>query len=91
MLQSKPTTEALALEIRLTQSMRLRSLSLLGPGLLVTEHAQHRKQRKMLTPVFSAAYLRGITSVFYETTYKVRGRRVAREAPTNRDHLTTAS
>lgn len=33
----------------------------------------------MLTPVFSAAYLRGITSVFYETTYKVRGCRATRE------------
>ncbi|KAI1782173.1 cytochrome P450 [Ganoderma leucocontextum] len=45
---------------------------LLGPGLLATEGAQHRKQRKMLTPVFSIAYLRGITSVFYETTHKLR-------------------
>lgn len=25
----------------------------------------------MLTPVFSIAYLRGLTSVFYETTHKV--------------------
>ena len=31
----------------------------------------HRRQRKMLTPVFSIAYLRGIASVFYETTHKV--------------------
>ncbi|TBU47494.1 cytochrome P450 [Dichomitus squalens] len=48
------------------------NLSLLGPGLLVTAGAQHRKQRKMLTPVFSIAYLRSITSVFYETTFKLR-------------------
>ncbi len=47
------------------------STRLLGPGLLTTEGAQHRKQRKMLTPVFSIAYLRGITSVFYETNHKV--------------------
>ena len=47
------------------------SVRLLGPGLLTTEGAQHRKQRKMLTSVFSIAYLRGITSVFYETTHKV--------------------
>ncbi|KAI0806598.1 cytochrome P450 [Fomes fomentarius] len=46
--------------------------SLLGPGLLTTEGAQHRKQRKMLTPVFSIAYLRNITSLFYETSYKLR-------------------
>ncbi|KAM5532962.1 hypothetical protein V8D89_013359, partial [Ganoderma adspersum] len=48
------------------------NVRLLGPGLLTTEGAQHRKQRKMLTPVFSIAYLRGITSVFYETTHKLR-------------------
>ncbi|KAM5533696.1 hypothetical protein V8D89_012663, partial [Ganoderma adspersum] len=46
------------------------NVRLLGPGLLTTEGAQYRKQRKMLTPVFSIAYLRGITSVFYETTHK---------------------
>ncbi|KAH9923757.1 cytochrome P450 [Epithele typhae] len=50
----------------------LLTMIMLGPGLLATEHHQHRKQRKMLTPVFSAAYLRNITSVFYETTYKLR-------------------
>ncbi len=44
---------------------------LLGPGLLTTEGPQHRKQRKMLTPVFSAAYLRNVTTPFYETSYKV--------------------
>ncbi|KAH9923760.1 cytochrome P450 [Epithele typhae] len=50
----------------------LLTMIMLGPGLLSTEHHQHRKQRKMLTPVFSAAYLRNITSVFYETTHKLR-------------------
>ncbi|RDX41898.1 cytochrome P450 [Lentinus brumalis] len=45
---------------------------LLGPGLLTTEGPQHRKQRKMLTPVFSAAYLRNVTTPFYETSYKLR-------------------
>ncbi|PIL33317.1 cytochrome P450 [Ganoderma sinense ZZ0214-1] len=48
------------------------NVRLLGPGLLTTQGAQHRKQRKMLTPVFSTAYLRGITSVFYDTTHKLR-------------------
>ena len=51
------------------------SVNLLGPGIIIVEGAQHRKQRKMLTPVFSAAYLRGITPVFYETIHKVRGHR----------------
>ena len=50
-------------------------MNLLGPGIIIVEGAQHRKQRKMLTPVFSTAYLRGITPVFYETIYKVRGHR----------------
>ena len=45
---------------------------ILGPGLLSTEGTQHRKQRKMLNPVFSTAYLREVTPVFYETSYKVR-------------------
>ncbi|KAI0669335.1 cytochrome P450 [Trametes maxima] len=45
---------------------------LLGPGLLTTEGAQHRRQRKMLTPVFSAAHLRNVTPLFYETSYKLR-------------------
>ena len=45
--------------------------SLIGPGLLTTEGEQHRKQRKMLTPVFSVAYLRNVTTLFYETSSKV--------------------
>ncbi|KAI0697071.1 cytochrome P450 [Cerioporus squamosus] len=48
------------------------SALLIGPGLLTTEGPQHRKQRKMLTPVFSAAYLRNVTTPFYETSYKLR-------------------
>ena len=48
------------------------STLLLGPGLLTTESAQHRKQRKMLTPVFSVAYLRNVTPLFYEVAHKVR-------------------
>ncbi|KAH9910196.1 cytochrome P450 [Epithele typhae] len=39
---------------------------LLGPGLLSTLGGAHRKQRKLLNPVFSIAYLRGLTPVFYE-------------------------
>ena len=58
-------------ELALT-SFTLTSTRRLRPGLLTTEGAQHRKQRKMLAPVFSIAYLRGITPVFYETTHKVR-------------------
>ena len=31
----------------------------------------HRKQRKMLTPVFSAKHMRGLMPVFYRVTDKV--------------------
>ena len=44
---------------------------LLGPGLLTTEGAQHRKQRKLLNPVFSIAHLRGVSHIFYDISYRV--------------------
>ncbi|KAI0648491.1 cytochrome P450 [Trametes meyenii] len=36
----------------------------LGPGLLATLGAQHRRQRKMLNPLFSAKHLRDMTPLF---------------------------
>ncbi|KAH9940534.1 cytochrome P450 [Epithele typhae] len=45
---------------------------LLGPGLFSTFDVQHKRQRKMLTPVFNAAYLRGITPTFYSIAGKLR-------------------
>ena len=45
---------------------------LLGPGLLATTGTVHRRQRKMLNPVFSAAYMRGLTPFFYEIVSRVR-------------------
>ena len=45
---------------------------LLGPGLLGTAGAAHRKQRRMLQPVFSVAHLRNMTPTFYDITRKVR-------------------
>ncbi|KAI0328016.1 cytochrome P450 [Cubamyces sp. BRFM 1775] len=45
---------------------------LLGPGLLTTEGAQNRKQRKLLNPVFSVAHLRNMTHIFYNISYKLR-------------------
>ncbi|KAI0642567.1 cytochrome P450 [Trametes meyenii] len=41
---------------------------LLGAGLLSVLGDAHRKQRKMLTPVFSAKHLRDLTPIFYEVT-----------------------
>ncbi|KAM5531284.1 hypothetical protein V8D89_015039 [Ganoderma adspersum] len=45
---------------------------LLGPGLLSTTGGEHRKQRKLLNPVFSAAHMRGLTPIFYAVAGKLR-------------------
>ncbi|KAI0760541.1 cytochrome P450 [Fomes fomentarius] len=45
---------------------------LLGPGLLTTEGKQHRRQRKMLNPVFSDAHLRNMTHIFYDIAHRLR-------------------
>ena len=47
------------------------TLLMLGPGLLSTDGPAHRKQRKMLNPVFSAAHMRGLIPFFYEIAGKV--------------------
>nr|BED42989.1 cytochrome P450 monooxygenase [Trametes versicolor] len=44
---------------------------LLGPGLVTTEGAQNRKQRKLLTPVFSVANLRNMTDIFYGVAHRL--------------------
>ncbi|KIM41638.1 hypothetical protein M413DRAFT_152589 [Hebeloma cylindrosporum] len=43
-----------------------------GPGLLGTLGEQHRKQRKMLNPVFSIAHMREMIPIFYRISYKLR-------------------
>ncbi|KAJ7931394.1 cytochrome P450 [Mycena leptocephala] len=45
---------------------------LFGEGLLSTSGEQHRKQRKILTPVFSAAHLRQMVPIFFDVAKKVR-------------------
>ncbi|KAH9853037.1 cytochrome P450 [Lenzites betulinus] len=45
---------------------------MLGPGLLGTAGEQHRRQRKMLNPVFSTKHLRNMTPLFYEIVHKTR-------------------
>ncbi|KXN82787.1 Cytochrome P450 3A6 [Leucoagaricus sp. SymC.cos] len=42
-----------------------------GEGLLSTLSAQHRKQRKMLNPVFSINHMREMIPLFYEVTDRV--------------------
>ncbi|KAI1786391.1 cytochrome P450 [Ganoderma leucocontextum] len=45
---------------------------LLGPGVLSSKGEQHRRQRKLLNPVFSAAHLRNMAHIFYGVARKVR-------------------
>ncbi|KAM5531287.1 hypothetical protein V8D89_015042 [Ganoderma adspersum] len=45
---------------------------LLGPGLLSTTGGEHRKQRKLLNPVFSAAHMSGLTPIFYAVAGKLK-------------------
>ncbi|OCH94337.1 cytochrome P450 [Obba rivulosa] len=44
---------------------------LFGPGLLASLGDHHRKQRKMLNPVFSIAHMRHMTPIFYRVTHKL--------------------
>ncbi|KAJ6459949.1 cytochrome P450 [Mycena sanguinolenta] len=48
--------------------------SLFGRGLLWAEGEGHKRQRKALTPAFSNATIRRLTSVFYESSYKLKTR-----------------
>ncbi|KAI0092453.1 cytochrome P450 [Irpex rosettiformis] len=43
-----------------------------GPGLLSTIGDHHRRQRKMLNPVFSIAHMRGMTPLFYRVIHRLR-------------------
>ncbi|KAM5540033.1 hypothetical protein V8D89_006173 [Ganoderma adspersum] len=45
---------------------------LLGPGLLGTYGSIHKKQRKMLNPVFSGAHMRNLTPLFYDVAGRLR-------------------
>ncbi|KAG2101117.1 cytochrome P450 [Suillus discolor] len=44
-----------------------------GKGLLWSQGETHRRQRKALTPAFSNAAIRKLTSVFYDSAYKAKG------------------
>ncbi|KAK7014458.1 hypothetical protein VNI00_019352 [Paramarasmius palmivorus] len=43
-----------------------------GRGLLWSEGESHKRQRKALTPAFSNAAIRRLTSVFYDSAYKLK-------------------
>ncbi|KAJ3475171.1 hypothetical protein NLI96_g12013 [Meripilus lineatus] len=48
------------------------NLLLFGPGLLGTLGNWHRRQRKMLNPVFSINHMRFMTPIFYRITHSLR-------------------
>ncbi|KAI0628905.1 cytochrome P450 [Trametes polyzona] len=43
-----------------------------GPGLLATRGDHHRKQRKLLNPVFSITHMRRMLPIFYNVTHKLQ-------------------
>ncbi|KAG2144209.1 cytochrome P450 [Suillus clintonianus] len=45
----------------------------IGKGLLWSDGEMHKRQRKALTPAFSNAAIRKLTSVFYDSAYKAKG------------------
>ncbi|TFK51307.1 cytochrome P450 [Heliocybe sulcata] len=45
---------------------------LFGDGVLAAEGEEHRKQRKMLNPVFSAKHLRDMVPIFLDVSYELR-------------------
>lgn len=54
------------------QSRNSFDMLLFGPGLLSTSGVTHKKQRKMLNPLFSGAHMRNLTPIFLEVSRKVR-------------------
>ncbi|OBZ67715.1 hypothetical protein A0H81_12340 [Grifola frondosa] len=48
------------------------NLAILGPGLLSTLGDHHRKQRKLLNPVFSINHMRHMLPIFYQVTCQLR-------------------
>ncbi|KAG2147464.1 cytochrome P450 [Suillus bovinus] len=48
--------------------------SSIGKGLLWSQGEAHKRQRKALTPAFSNAAIRKLTSVFYDSAYKAKGK-----------------
>ncbi|OCH86572.1 cytochrome P450 [Obba rivulosa] len=54
------------------------NLLMLGPGLLATLGDHHRKQRKLLNPVFSINHMRHMVPIFYEVTHKLESAIISR-------------
>ncbi|KAJ7598521.1 cytochrome P450 [Mycena floridula] len=54
------------------QVVRKAIARIFGNGIITAEGEVHRRQRKSLTPSFSPATIRGITSVFFDAAYKLK-------------------
>ncbi|KAF5337020.1 hypothetical protein D9611_002915 [Ephemerocybe angulata] len=69
------------------------NMKIFGPGLLSTLGDQHRRQRKMLNPVFSIAHMRRMMPTFYSVTYDLRRILLAktRDGPQTTDMLSWLS
>ncbi|KAJ3767707.1 cytochrome P450 [Lentinula raphanica] len=48
------------------------NLNVFGKGLLGTVGDHHRRQRKMLNPVFSAAHMREMVPIFFEVSHRLK-------------------
>ncbi|KAF7354641.1 Cytochrome P450 4F12 [Mycena sanguinolenta] len=55
-----------------TESERQVISAMFGRGVLWAEGEMHKRQRKALTPAFSNAAIRKLTSVFYDSAYKLK-------------------
>ncbi|KNZ81927.1 Cytochrome P450 3A9 [Termitomyces sp. J132] len=54
-----------------TSSFFARSIVLFGRGIFTTQGEPHKKQRKMLNPVFSIAYMRNMIPIFSDIAKKI--------------------
>lgn len=59
---------------------------LFGEGLLWAEANDHKRQRKALSPAFSVAAIRHLTSVFFDSTYKAKAAWDCAIEATSTDH-----
>ncbi|OCB91363.1 cytochrome P450 [Sanghuangporus baumii] len=55
------------------QSLLVMNRALMGDGLLATLGEHHKKQRKVLNPVFSVKHMRGLLPIFWPITQKLIG------------------
>jgi len=55
-----------------TPTFLLMCRTVFGEGLLASTGEHHRRQRKILNPVFSVDHMRRLTPIFYEVTHRLR-------------------